>query len=153
MTRNVIQGFIFGMATGDYRQSSRRKCNKDHWNFGILMFLVILCSFLEFFYSNFWIFYSGSSFFLTVVGVNIFVTGFNETHKRKFSVKRENYFPLENQNKLAYYVTMKSLEPTSRLQTFLLNSRPRQEGSYKLGSDRKFSRDWLISFFWNLAWC
>ena len=50
-------------------------------------------------------------FFLTVVGVNIFVTGFNETHKRKFSVKRENYFPLENQNKLAYYVTMKSLEP------------------------------------------
>ena len=75
------------------------------------MFLVILCTFLEIFYSNFWIFYSGSSFFLTVVGVNIFVTGFNETHKRKFSVKRENYFPLENQNKLAYYVTMKSLEP------------------------------------------
>ena len=49
------------------------------------------------------------------------------------------------------------------LLTSLLDPRPRLEGSYKIGSVcqfvflsilppvQKFSRDWLISFFWNLT--
>ena len=46
--------------------------------------------------------------------MDIFVTrcnGSSETHNRKVSVKREKYFPLKNQNKLAYYKTWKTLEP------------------------------------------
>ena len=72
---------------------------------------------------------------------------------------------LSNINCKILEITNSYLTQTLLFGCTLLDPWPRPEGSNKIGSVRssvlqsllpsvhKFSRDWLISFFWNLAWC
>ena len=77
-----------------------------------------------------------------------------------------NYFTISTYEKCQSYLLRQSL-------TIFLDPRPRLERSYTIGSVPpsicpsilpsvlppilpsvcKFSQNWLISFFWNLAWC